>query len=135
MFNFKKHLVQHEKTHNKALNKHICQECGKTLGSIAALRRHVKVQHEHEYSCPECTKGYINKSELNQHMKTHRLEKPHDCSHCDQKFSLKGNLEQHLKQHDNSDKCCDLCREKIVLEIMIEKFRSRLIEIDNHICE
>ena len=44
VFNFKKHQVQHEKTHNKESNKQICQDCGKTLGSTAALNRHVKAQ-------------------------------------------------------------------------------------------
>ena len=131
VFNFRKHLVQHEK---KESNKHICLECGKTLGSIAALRKHSKVQHEHVYRCPECTQGFINKSDLNVHMKTHRPEKPHECNHCSMKFSLKDNLDLHLTQHDNSENCCSLCSEKIILEITIEKFRSRLMEIKNHIC-
>ena len=68
-------------------------------------------QHEHVYSCPECTQGFINKSDLNVHMKTHRLEKPHECNHCSMKFSLKDNLDLHLTQHDNSENCCSLCNE------------------------
>ena len=128
--------MQHEKTHNKESDKQICQECGKTLGSTAALRRHVKVQHCHGFSCPECSQVFSKKIELNHHVRTHRLEKPHQCGHCDNKFSLKAHLDNHLAIHSNakSDDCCSLCSEKNMLEIVIEKFRSRINEINRHKC-
>ena len=50
--------TQHDKTHNKDINKQICQECGTQLSSLSALTRHIKQQHGHEwaYPCSECEK-------------------------------------------------------------------------------
>ena len=132
-FNFKKHLAQHDKTHNKDINKQICQECGTQLSSLSALTRHIKQQHGHEYPCSECEKIFQSKSNLNQHLKTHRLEKPHQCGHCQQHFSLKDHLEIHLKAHDKAN-CCSKCTEKFVIELTMEKLRSRLNVLNNHVC-
>ena len=93
----------------------------------------VKVQHCHGFSCQECSQEFTKKIELNQHLKTHCLEKPHQCGHCDMKFSLREHLDMHLKEHDTGlSDCCSMCSEKNVLEIVIEKFRSLLNEIKNH---
>ena len=45
------------------------------LSSLSALTRHVKHQHGHLYTCSECKNNFQSKSNLKQHLKTHRLEK------------------------------------------------------------
>ncbi|XP_061751199.1 zinc finger protein OZF-like isoform X2 [Nerophis ophidion] len=60
-------------------------------------------------SCSVCAKSFNRKSNLTQHMVTHRGEKSYNCSVCSKSFSRKGNLTQHMKTHAEKHFCCSVC--------------------------
>ncbi|XP_077322680.1 uncharacterized protein LOC143956338 isoform X2 [Lithobates pipiens] len=51
------------------------------------------------YSCPECGKYFLQKSNLISHQRVHTGERPFSCSECGKCFSDKGNLLKHQRIH------------------------------------
>ncbi|KAM4051730.1 uncharacterized protein ACNLHF_025535 [Anomaloglossus baeobatrachus] len=77
-----------------------CSECGKCFMLKSQLVRHLKTHMgEKPFSCSECGKGFIWKSHLDLHIKTHTGEKPFSCSECGKGFIWKSHLDVHIKTH------------------------------------
>jgi len=54
-----------------------CEECGKTLADPSSLYRHRKIHTgDKPHKCPYCDKRFIQRYNMKQHIKTHRLEDP-----------------------------------------------------------
>jgi len=52
-----------------------CEECGKTLADPSSLYRHRKIHTgEKPHKCPFCEKRFIQRYNMKQHIKTHRME-------------------------------------------------------------
>jgi len=52
-----------------------CEECGKTLADPSSLYRHRKIHTgDKPHKCPYCEKRFIQRYNMKQHIKTHRLE-------------------------------------------------------------
>ncbi|XP_075201274.1 uncharacterized protein LOC142303624 [Anomaloglossus baeobatrachus] len=77
-----------------------CSECEKCFIWKSQLNMHLKPHTgEKPYSCSECGKCFIQKCKLHVHIKTHTGEKPFSCSDCRKCFLLKSQLVVHLKTH------------------------------------
>ncbi|XP_078511968.1 uncharacterized protein LOC144770976 isoform X2 [Lissotriton helveticus] len=80
--------------------RHACTECGKSLRSASALRRHERVHTgERPFVCSICGKSYNQKEVLQRHQKMHTGEKPYPCGVCGKRFALKHNLVGHQTTH------------------------------------
>ncbi|XP_073467616.1 uncharacterized protein [Aquarana catesbeiana] len=77
-----------------------CTECGKCFVKKSDLVKHQRSHTvEKPHSCPECEKCFSKKSHLYAHQRSHTGEKPHSCPECGKRFSEKSSLVKHQRFH------------------------------------
>ncbi|XP_075070922.1 uncharacterized protein LOC142159931 isoform X2 [Mixophyes fleayi] len=77
-----------------------CPECGKGFTQKSCLVNHRKVHVATKpLSCSECGKCFSTETLLIRHLRVHTGEKPFPCSECGMCFRQKANLARHLKVH------------------------------------
>ena len=51
------------------------------------------------HHCQICNRGFLNKSNIKVHLRTHTGEKPFGCEHCSKAFRQKAHLLKHMSIH------------------------------------
>lgn len=88
----------------------ICEECGKSSVSIAALKEHQIIHsNEHPFQCQHCPKKFKNMHRLKIHEDTHK-HTTYTCPHCDLQLNTKRTLRMHMVVHSDQKKYkCQYC--------------------------
>jgi KRAB domain-containing zinc finger protein len=119
-------LRSHEKSH-EAGNSWLCTICGKVLKTKTSLDSHIIGVHTKAYrfNCNFCSKGYVAKTVLEEHINFHHCINPSvplTCDICGKQFFHRHTLKLHRNWHDNPfPHSCKLCDKKF-------KHTSRLYE-------
>ncbi|XP_075187562.1 uncharacterized protein LOC142258882 [Anomaloglossus baeobatrachus] len=80
-------------------NSHLSQNCKQNKSYRRDVEHETAPTREKPFSCSECKKYFIRKSDLVKHQKIHTGEKPFSCSECGKGFIQKINLVTHQKIH------------------------------------
>ncbi|KAH1003718.1 hypothetical protein HUJ04_003589 [Dendroctonus ponderosae] len=65
--------------------------------------------------CKICTQPCGGLLELNEHLRTHALERPHACDICNLRFKWKSNLAQHRNKHTREKRlACEICQQEFL---------------------
>ncbi|XP_066471711.1 zinc finger and SCAN domain-containing protein 23-like [Tiliqua scincoides] len=70
------------------------------------------LQDERLKTCPDCGKGFVWRSQVIEHQRTHTGERPYACSYCGKSFSSKSYVIKHERIHTGEKpyKCSDCGR-------------------------
>lgn len=95
-------------------NFYSCHHCLRAFDSehnlIGHLRAHIRPPAaEGSFFCIKCEMSFPEKSDYQEHSRTHIGERPFSCTKCGKSFTLKCNLKRHLKTHNRKKPF--LCRE------------------------
>ncbi|XP_008487966.2 zinc finger protein OZF-like [Diaphorina citri] len=81
-----------------------CEVCGKRFNSIKRVKQHRKVVHmgikqKKKFECAHCSKTYLSRVGLEDHINNHTGEKGHICEICNRDFYSDAMLKRHLVKH------------------------------------
>lgn len=111
----KRRLKEHEKLHDPnyvQMNKHQCDECGKTYKYRAQLKKHIMKHRglDVRFTCSICNKIVTSKKSFSDHMKIHTGEKSSVCDICGKAFTVEKYLTVHRRTHTGEKPyTCDIC--------------------------
>ncbi|CAG9790503.1 unnamed protein product [Diatraea saccharalis] len=93
-------MQRHVRTRHNKTEKHPCDQCGKTLNSLEALRVHT-TRHDKSkrVKCDECDRWFVYPSLLHQHKMAVHVRDDYYCVECDIKFKSRENLSLHFKRN------------------------------------
>ncbi|XP_075207035.1 uncharacterized protein LOC142312045 [Anomaloglossus baeobatrachus] len=110
-----------QNTHNK-MNEHqrpfrgkkrfSCSECGKCCVRKSDLVKHLRFHTgEKPFSCSECGKCFSQKCDLAKHFRIHTGKQPFSCSICGKGYSARSKLFTHQRNHtgEKSPFSCSEC--------------------------
>lgn len=131
-FYLSEHLKGHDLNDMRPYKCELCQADFKFKKSIKEHMRRVHTVSTltGTYECDQCSRKFKNDSTLQKHKKRH-LPKPHKCRYCGKGWVYKSELEQHERTHEeNRQFCCEICgrryKEKTDLSKHVKKIHLNL---------
>ncbi|CAH1115678.1 unnamed protein product [Psylliodes chrysocephalus] len=112
MFPTERLLRDHMRSH---INHYKCTMCDMTCPKPSILAKHIRFKHVKykPYKCLECGKSFVEKHNLNTHLRTHKEDNPSKCCICDFECRSTVGLENHyIKKHYSAGSTyeCHCCK-------------------------
>ncbi|KAG4076445.1 hypothetical protein HA402_005888 [Bradysia odoriphaga] len=109
-----KHLKKNDEDSKSSAysnRKYECTVCTKKFVGKSNLVDHLRYHANiRNYKCTFCDKSFVQSGSLKSHLRTHSNEKPYICSYCNKGFGQKSALTVHIRTHTNERKfVCDTC--------------------------
>lgn len=120
---------------------YLCEMCGRHFKTAWSLKNHEKMHNgvhaaSHHYQCQHCSKKFIHKSQVDQHMMKHTGLKPYTCPKCDKSYSQKGSLTQHMRTHSGEKPfVCQKCGKAFALKSMLHQHLHVHTGEKPHVCQ
>ncbi|KAM7348117.1 uncharacterized protein ACRADG_007535 [Cochliomyia hominivorax] len=110
-FNQKPNLERHLLTHVTGSKDFICKECGKGYVLEVQLKSHIKTVHSDNRVCDQCGKTLHGIGALKKHLMEHAgIERPkYPCDECGAQLRSRGNLRRHKAAYHNDGKTIYVC--------------------------
>lgn len=91
--------------------KHQCHICSKRFVGKSNLMDHIRFHNNMKlYKCSYCDKSFVQSGSLISHLRTHTKERPYRCQYCTKSFAQTSSLKVHIRTHTNERNfLCDLC--------------------------
>ncbi|XP_036321265.1 LOW QUALITY PROTEIN: zinc finger protein weckle-like [Rhagoletis pomonella] len=88
-----------------------CPYCDRKFTKVAVMRQHVQGIHENKkpYVCEECGRSMKTLAALSEHKLVHTDDTPYECEVCQKAFKTKARLKVHLETHTLSSFICPEC--------------------------
>lgn len=97
--NFSK-LVNHwHLLHSDTPKQFLCDHCGKSTSSRAAMTKHLEIHGEKKFYCDVCGYNTFTIEVMRRHVWTHVPNKPYKCNICNNSYIQRSQLERHLEKH------------------------------------
>jgi predicted RNA-binding Zn-ribbon protein involved in translation (DUF1610 family) len=72
---------------------------GLSMGGMGAPSIGIANDAKADFKCPQCTRRFTHRGNLNRHVRTHTGEKPYTCPHCGKRFTMSSNMKIHIRTH------------------------------------
>ncbi|KAK2496954.1 hypothetical protein MC885_015763 [Smutsia gigantea] len=82
-----------------ASKKYVCPNCGKIFRWRVNFVRHLRSRREQKHECSVCGELFSDSEDLDGHLETHEVAKPHRCGACGRTFRLHAHLLSHRRMH------------------------------------
>ncbi|XP_059616075.1 zinc finger protein 664-like [Phlebotomus argentipes] len=98
----------------------VCPECGRTLSSPGALRKHQKRVHgpkvTKNYDCPHCELQFVSPHTRRYHVAKLHTRKPLYTCHCGQEFLYHHVYKRHVRRDHTGEfpYACEMCPKKFL---------------------
>lgn len=112
---FQKHMQIHRAEENTGSKTFVCETCGMAFYLESQLKRHLIRHSEKTFKCtvPGCHWKFINRGELNAHMRCHEEQKKYLCDNCGYAAHTPYHLRRHYRTHTSERKFhCEYCTYK-----------------------
>ena len=120
-------LKRHRKNTHQDLS---CQVCGISVGSPGAMKRHKEVHQANPLKCEICGKTISYSSHYNRHLQTHFPQLKYDCSVCHLRFRTTQGLKQHAETHNSESFICKFCSKSF----NVKRYLSQHLKLCNMRC-
>ncbi|KAH8390013.1 hypothetical protein KR200_005549, partial [Drosophila serrata] len=112
-FAFNNQLAAHKRTHDEkhVAKPFVCEFCGKSFKQKIQMTTHVTAVHTkiRAFKCTMCTKDFLTKRDLKDHVKAHLNIRDKVCEICQKTFTNANALVKHRHIHKEKTLQCSLC--------------------------
>ncbi|XP_017077484.1 myoneurin isoform X2 [Drosophila eugracilis] len=112
-FAFGSQLAVHKRTHDEkhVAKPFVCEFCGKSFKQKIQMTTHVTAVHTkiRAFKCDMCTKDFLTKRDLKDHVKAHLNIRDKVCEVCEKAFTNANALVKHRHIHKEKTLQCPLC--------------------------
>ncbi|KAF8782677.1 Zinc finger protein 423 like protein [Argiope bruennichi] len=114
-----------------------CTECDQVFPCLSNLQGHMRMHKlGTNFPCTKCDKVFTMAKNLNIHMRSHNGRKPYECHICKKKFTRKENRKSHMKSHTGLKPfMCPHCGKYFSRKCHVKEHMRLHITSTTHPCE